>query len=307
MRLFVVNYRFLFCGDVFTDGLRHAAADLGLTYEGAYWDDPGLPGKIGCFGPDLIFVVHGRKFAQKYEAQLTRAHERLNRYETAVWLVDEPYETDDTQKWSGCFDAVFVNDQGTLHRHANAHYLPMCYDPHVHRDDGAERVYRVGFVGNYSPLRQRYLSALADAGLLDYVVGERWRGSALSKYCIAGNVPPSRTAELYRQTEIVVNVFRETHHYNAQRIPATAMNPRIYEALACGATVVSERREGIAEKFPRLPQFGSPAELVEKVRGLLNDCNALASARSSGAMNGHAYSDRLAVAVRVCDGAMKAA
>lgn len=292
-RIFVVNYRFVYAGEVFTDGLRHAAADLGLTYEGAYWNDSDLRGKVERFKPDLIFVVHGRKFAARWPA-------RFNDYRTAVWLVDEPYEVDDTSQWSPSFDTVFCNDPSTLHRHRNAHYLPMCFDPHVHRDDGSNRRYQVGFVGNYSPLRQRYLHALENASLLDYVVGDRWRGSALSAYCIAGNVPAQRVAELYRQTEIVINIFRETHHYNAQRIPAVAINPRIYEALACGAVVVSERRESIAETFHVLPQFGSPTELVEIVRGLLADSDALSRVRSQSNLTCHTYRDRLSSVLRIC-------
>lgn len=288
MRIFVVNYRFLYCGDVFTDGLRHAAADLGLTYEGAYWDDRELWPKIDRLRPDLLFVVHGRKFAERFCPQITWTDGPM-RYNMAVWLVDEPYETDDTVKWSGTFDTVFLNDPCTLHRHRNAHYLPMCYDPHVHKDVGAERIYRVGFVGNYSPIRLRYLSALADLGLLDYVVGERWRNTPLSRYCTAGNVPHTKTAELYQQTQIVVNVFREGHQWNAQKIPATAMNPRIYEALACGAAVVSERREGV---FPGVPQFDSPSGLVETVRGLLDPPRV--------DLNDHTYSDRLSTVLRVC-------
>lgn len=287
-RLFVVNYRFVFCGDVFTDGLRHAAADLGIEYEGAYWDDPHLRGKIERFNPDLIFVVHGRKFAAQcggFGGQV------------AVWLVDEPYETDDTAKWSGYFDTVFVNDPAALHRHKNAHYLPMCCDPHVHKDIGAQRIYKTGFVGNYSPSRLRYLSALADAGLLGYVVGARWRNTPLSRYCIDGNVPPQRTAELYQQTQIVVNVFREGHQWNARKIQATAMNPRIYEALACGAVVVSERRAGV---FPDVPQFESSGELVDIVRKLLANQSSMSSLREWCNPTGHTYADRLSAALEIC-------
>lgn len=294
MKLFVINYRFLFCGDVFTDGLRHAAADLGLAYECAYWDDAQLRAKVERFNPDLIFVVHGRKSAVYGE--------RFRNYPTAVWLVDEPYEVDDTSNWSQCFDTVFVNDPSTLHRHRNAHYLPMCYDPHVHRDAGAERTYKAGFVGNYSPTRLRYLSALAEDGVLDYVVGERWRNTPLQEFCIDGNVPPQRTAELYQQTQVVVNIFREKHHYNVQRIPAVSLNPRIYEALACGAVVVSDRRSGIDDALPELPQFDTPNELAAIVEELLADRQRLDTLREDlGArLAGNTYADRLALALRLC-------
>ena len=91
-------------------------------------------------------------------------------------------------------------------------------------------------------LQPTLLAALARQGLLSYVVGGPWGSSALRALSVAANVPAKRTAELYRETKIVVNVFRDQHHYNGRRITARALNPRIYEALACGALVVSEPR-----------------------------------------------------------------
>ncbi len=287
-RVFVVNYRFLSCGDVFADGLRHAANDLGVDHAAAGWDDPRLPGKVAAFRPDLLLVVHGRRFAQRWG-------DRFRAYRTAVWLTDEPYEVDDTAAWSRRFDWVFVNDPSTLGRHRQAHYLPMCFDPRVHRGGDEARRYRVGFIGGHNAARERFLVTLADAGLLDYLVGGPWRVPALRKLCLAANVPASRTAELYRRTEIVVNVFRETHHYNARGAVATAMNPRIYEALACGAAVVSERRAEVGEVFPELPQFDTPEELLALVRGLLADRERLQALRGRCAarLAGHSYRDRL--------------
>lgn len=288
-RVFVVNYRFLSCGEVFAHGLRHAAEQLGVAHAESAWDDPQLPQKIAAFRPDLVLVVHGRRFAQRWGG-------RLREWRTAVWLTDEPYEVDDTAGWSARFDAVFANDRTTLDRHPNAHYVPMCFDPRVHRDDGGARQHAVGFIGGANPTRERFLLALAEAGLLSYVVGGPWRSPLLRRLCLSDNIPAERTAELYRQTEIVVNVFRETHHFNARGTAAEAMNPRIYEALACGAAVVSERRAEVAEVFPELPQFDQPQELVDTVRRLLGDRGALAELRRQcrERLAGHGYGDRLA-------------
>ncbi|MBC5783441.1 glycosyltransferase [Ramlibacter sp. USB13] len=288
-RVFVANYRFLSCGEVFADGLRHAAEQLGVEHAAARWDDPRLPEKVAAFAPDLLLVVHGRRFAQRWGA-------RFARWRTAVWLTDEPYEVDDTASWSSRFDLVFANDPATLDRHGHAHYVPMAYDPQVYRPGEGARAYRVGFIGGGNPNRERCLAALADAGLLGYVVGGPWRSPALQRLCLAANVPALRTAELYRQTEVVVNVFREKHHFNARGVAAHAMNPRIYEALACGAAVVSERRAEIAQVFPELPQFDGPDDLVRQVRHLLDDRSGLADLRAActARLAGHSYGDRLA-------------
>src|SRR5262249_49134165 len=65
-KVFIVNYRFLSCGDIFADGLRHAAAELGVNHEASQWDDSLLPAKVERFAPELILVLHGRRFVEKW-------------------------------------------------------------------------------------------------------------------------------------------------------------------------------------------------------------------------------------------------
>lgn len=295
-RVFVAGYRFLSAGDVFSQGLRHAASELGVEYEEALWDDSTLPSKVLGFGPDLMLVVHGRRFAQRWGTQFAQ-------YRTAVWLVDEPYEVDDTAKWSPLFNTVFVNDPATLARHRNAHYLPVCYDTALHRaSQGQERPYQVGFIGGYNRVRERYLLRLAQAGVLSYVVGGPWKSPLLQRMTLATNVTPERTAELYRATKIVVNVFRETHHFNRQRIPAWSMNPRVYEALACGAVVISERRPELSVMFPEMPLFSSDEELLALTKQYLDDQGMREDllGRCQQRLQGHSYADRLRHALAVC-------
>ena len=262
-RVFFVHYRFLSCGTIFDTGLREAARTLGIVAENADWDDEQLPQKVERFHPDLLFVVHGRRFVQRWR-------ERFAKFRSAVWLLDEPYEVDDTATWSKQFDLVFVNDAATLSRHRHAHELPVAYAPVLHYAPPAvERVHRVGFVGGANPTRECLLGSLARRGLLDYLVGGPWRDTRLSALCLAANVPAKQTAALYRTTAIVVNVFRDHHHFNRAGIDARAMNPRICEALACGALVISEPREGLARLIPELPTFRSEAEAAALIENFL--------------------------------------
>lgn len=288
-RVFGVDYQFLACGDVFTQGLAHAAADLGIPYDHASWDAPNLAGRIQVFGPDLIFVVHGRKFSRRVQ--------NLNGFgaQTAVWLLDEPYEVDDTRLFSKRFDHVFVNDPATLDRHPGAVTLPVCYDPHVHQGYAGARQYQVGFIGGGNPTRDRYLAALARAGMLSYVIGGTWKDPAVNRLCVSRNIPARETAGWYQNTRIVLNCWREVHHYNRDRIPATALNPRVYEALACGALVVSEWRPEVDALVPELPTFRSEAECLERVGWLLGhpaEAEAL-RVQCAARLAGHTYAARL--------------
>ncbi len=264
-RVFGVDYQFLSCGDVFTKGLAHAAVDLGVIYDHCDWSDPTLAGRVQILGPDVLLVVHGRRFSQRHHNMAAF------RVPTAIWLLDEPYEVDNTAEFSKRFDYVFVNDAATLARHHNATVLPVCYDPHVHTSSGGPRAYDVGFIGGGNGTRDRYLAALARAGLLSYVVGGAWADPLVHATCLSPNIPPARTVQLYQQTKIVLNVFREKHHYNRDKVPATALNPRVYEALACGALVVSEWRPEVEALVPELPTFQSVEDCVGIIGELLND------------------------------------
>ena len=287
-KIFFINYKFLSCGEVFTNGLRNAAKSLGLNFQETYWDDPELASKIDDFAPDWLFVVHGRRFIEKWRGSFPSIKK-------AVWLLDEPYEVDDTSRWSSEFDIVFVNDPNTLERHRNAHYLPVAYDPEVHFENGNTRKYNVGFVGGHNDIRERYLLALHEAGYLSYVVGGPWRSPALQSICLAPNIAAADTSELYRQTRIVLNVFREVHHFNRDGIEAYSMNPRVYEALACGAVVVSEARSEVSEMFPELPLFSDSRQLLDKIGALQNDNEAYARVKSicQERVQAHSYKERL--------------
>ncbi|MFZ0304742.1 MAG: glycosyltransferase [Terracidiphilus sp.] len=288
-KVFFVNYQFLSCGSVFSDGLSHAANQLGLEWKGALWDKPDLGKEIDEFAPDLVFVVHGRKFSARHS-------DSIKHRKSAVWLLDEPYEVDDTSRFSGHFDTTFVNDPSTIARHRDAHYLPVCYDPGAHfYRPGEERPLGVGFIGGFNGAREEALTRLAKRNLLSYVVGGPWRDRALLQRCTSKNIPATETARLYRQTRIVINVFRKTHHYNAAKIEAISLNPRVYEALQCGALVISEHRAEIDTLCPELPTFRSMEELEQQVERYLADEVLLARTRKEciRRLASHTYAERL--------------
>ncbi len=294
MKLFVCDYKFLACGDVFTQGLLHAADDLGIDYRHADWSANNLPAQIQAFKPDLLFVVHGRKFKLRWPKLATQ-------YRSAIWLLDEPYEVDDTCNFSKLFTHVFVNDPATLDRHHRSSYLPVCYDPHLHYPGREPRPHQVGFIGGGNGTRDSYLATLAANGLLSYVIGGPWTDKRLQGLCKLRNIPAAQTPDWYRATRIVLNVFREKHHYNRLKTAATSLNPRVYEALACGALVVSEWRPEAETLIPELPTFRTVDECVTLVRDLLADPERAEAIRQQcvARITSHTYADRLQTVLAV--------
>jgi glycosyltransferase involved in cell wall biosynthesis len=294
-KVFFVNYKFQSCGDVFSDGLAHAAEELGLAWRGASWDDPQLPREVEEFDPDVLLVVHGRKFSARWGS-------RFANHKSAVWLLDEPYEVDDTSRFSTVFDTVFVNDPSTLGRHRNTHYLPVCYDAAVYSYSPSEpRPHAVGFIGGFNPFREQCLMRLQRRGLLSYVAGGPWNDSAVRQICLAPNIPAEETARLYRGTRIVVNLFRSRHHYNRDGVAAVALNPRVYEGLACGALVISEYRPELDTLCPELPVFRTLDEMEFQIDRHLRDHEVYARVRKAciRRLASHTYAQRLAMVMSV--------
>ena len=270
-RIFFVDYNFLTCGDIFTLGMVDAARELNIPCEHAEWYDERLLSKITAYDPSLIFVVHGRKFYDRW--QLKFPPWLMDR--TAVWLLDEPYETDDTQRWSGWFNTVFVNDPSTVNLHRNAHYLPVAYSPSIHHPpEGGNRIHQVGFIGGWNPTREKCLLRLLQEGLLSYVIGPDWKKTPLRSVLAGENITPQEVAKWYQNTKIILNVFRDKHHWNKNNIKPYSLNPRIYEALACRALVISEWRPEMSLTFPGVPTFTNVDEMMAQVKGMLSNDEA---------------------------------
>ena len=180
----------------------------------------------------------------------------------------------------------------------------MCYDPAVYNYRPGQREHSVGFIGGANPAREQMLLELTKRDLLSYAVGGPWRSSEIRRVCHSSNIPAAETAKLYQQTRIVVNVFRTAHHFNREHIPAFSMNPRIYEALACGAVVVCERRPEIEQICPELPVFDGPEEMVSTIERLLADPERFDAIRRAciRRLAGHTYAQRLFSAFTVAAG-----
>jgi spore maturation protein CgeB len=125
----------------------------------------------------------------------------------------------------------------------------------------------------------------------------------VTRLTVARNVAPSDTAARYRQTKIVLNVFREQHHYNEANVVATSLNPRVYEALACGALVVSEWRPEAERLLPEMPTFHSEAECLRLIADLLADPARAESIRQACAARiaPHTYANRLQTVLQAFD------
>lgn len=226
--------------------------------------------------PDLVWCHHGRA-AGNLEF-LTELHR--HRIATAVYLCDEPYELDETARWSPLFRFVFTMDPHTVEAHrlsredrTNVFYLPPCADeqkfPLV---DYSNRKTTAFFLGNATlvprPSWLEPISRLVDGADIRFFGtvhkrDPRWvpheqHPSFYSSCTVGLNVhrDPGITMECYKKRVLgrprsmqvpkgiklttVAPSSDGTGFFNTANLPAAHINPRFFEMAACGTLVVSD-------------------------------------------------------------------
>lgn len=118
--------------------------------------------------------------------------------------------------------------------------MPMSCDLGIYRprDPVSRYAHNIVFCANGAPLFrrpedvQRCLLPLKDLGLRIY--GSNWHAYPELRDCIEGPIPPSEVPLLYSSAKVVIS--NHTHWHFRNNLPTS----RLWEALGCGAVVVSD-------------------------------------------------------------------
>jgi spore maturation protein CgeB len=196
--------------------------------------------------PELLFAVHGGRvpgdLVDRYRAAGVL---------TAIYLLDEPYEVDRSRIWSRHYDWVFSVDRVTLPLHAlhaRAAFLPLGYDDEVFHPEGSRVTSDILMLGSPYHTRTGLLEPLLGRWAERVTwVGPGWREFSASGRHVEEYVSPEICARFYRGAAVVINIHRDSgwSHWgrcNKSELPASHLNPRSYEAPACGAFVLSTPR-----------------------------------------------------------------
>ncbi len=259
---------------VFSYGLEAFADVCGDLAPASRWsvaDVAGVP--IACFLFDFGYPFDGATTAGA--ANLIA---RLRAPDVGLWCWDEAATAD-------------------LARHGlPAAWFPMAVNDHMFTPpaSGAARDLPVVFSGGPTPERLAALERLAPCGVSIYGYGDdAWRASDVLRDAHRG-VVVERTAlrDVYRRARVAVNVTRP--HGRA------SLNMRVFEAMACGCVVVTDRPDAAARLFTpdvELVTYTSLDELDARVRQLLAHDEHRARIAEAGAVavaTRHTYALRVA-------------
>ncbi len=225
--------------------------------------------------PALLLAVHGGNVPLE---MIDRYRERG--VTTAIHLLDEPYEVDRTVLWSRHYDWALPVDRATVPvhaRHTRAMHLPLAYDDTVFTTQGPAIASDILVLGSPFGAREEYLAPVRDrwGGRVAWV-GPGWRKFSAQGRHVEQFVGPEDCARFYRGTKIVINIHRDASwsHFgdlNKERIEATHLNPRFWEASGCGAFQLVSDRADLRRYEPKAVSFRTADELVHQIEYFLDN------------------------------------
>lgn len=254
--------------------------------------------------PDVIIVTGGHRvtgYSLKWFA-----HQRIP---AVLWTTDSPRASDMLFTTAPLYHHLFC--QGTEYIDvfqqmglAHAEWLPMACDPEVHRRveiSGAEKLKfgsDVVFVGSYYPQRAEMLQAVLHHH--PTLWGPGWDvlpPTSPLRACIRGaHTQPDTWTKIYSASKIVLSI-----HYcdSENRFPVHQASPRVFEAMACGAFVLTDRQKDVLSLFKdgeQVVAFSDGADLDRKIAYYLQHADErerIAAAGRQEVLKSHTYENRL--------------
>ncbi len=254
--------------------------------------------------PHIVIVTGGHRITSRTVKTL-----RDNGIVTALWTIDAPLNFQPIIEVAPLYDHIFC--QGTeaveLLNHAGikgAHWLPVACDPSHHRPvelSAKERKHYgndLVFVGSYYPNRAELFAELIDFDL--GIWGPGWEKlhsySPLRRFLRGGQLRPEVWLKVYSASRIVLAIHYQDHE---KRFPVYQASPRIFEALACGAFVISDNQRDVFSLFKEgehLVRFSDSDDLKETITYYLDrpkERGQIAEQGRQEVLNNHTYVHRI--------------
>jgi spore maturation protein CgeB len=254
--------------------------------------------------PDLIFTIQGYMIPRDILYEISNCG-----VPSAVWLMDEPYDTSRSVEIGSFFHHVFIQDAATLEfhrRHGNTatHYLPHGFDNLEPPAKSIHDVFNpdISMIGTGFPLRQQAILALAGVGEI-FIAGNKWDGfTNCNGITLLDPVSLREATTIYRQSRINLTIHREANDYSTWESPLAPRSPNgslFYIAGAGGFQIADDTRSETCEFFDtgkEIVLFHELGELNELVRYYLchdGERKRICEAARQRALAEHTYAHRM--------------
>lgn len=213
---------------------------------------------------------------------------------TALWTNDTPKTKifDPIMTAAPDYDFVFVTGTDTIEvfqkyniNIKNLRLLPFACDPDFHKpvkltdEERQKYAYDVCFVGSgwpeFYPSRRTFLESIADLNVKIGIWGPGWETlphtSPLKKFIKGGELRPGEWVKVFTASKIL---FHSHYREPIGMMPHYQVNPRVFEALSCGAFIVIEKQKDVLLLFKHekhLVSFENAEDLKVKILYYLNN------------------------------------
>lgn len=262
--------------------------------------------------PDFLFTLQGYTIPRDILYEISRTG-----IPSAVWLLDEPYDTLKSADVGTFFSHVFVQDAGSVEHHRKfgnpeTHYLPHGFEHlEVHTKRPSRFQWDVSVVGTGFPRRRRALKAIRSVAGSVLVVGSGWpEGLDRDGIEQKPSASPVQAAAIYNESRINLTVHREETDFSVSSGAFRAVSPNasVFYVAGCGGfQIADDSRQDLRNLFEpgkEIVLYRDLEELQTLVSRYLADEQErirIAEAGRKRALAEHTYAHRVRKVVEILE------
>ena len=263
--------------------------------------------------PEIAIIAGGHRINK---SSIQTLNERKIR--TVLWTIDPPKNFHPLLQAAAAYKNIFCQGTEAIHllrknNIQNAHWLPMACDPIFHHPveltprEKEKYGSNIVFVGSYYPNRYTLFKKLI--GFDFGVWGPGWnkleKTSDLRCHIKGEHTRLSEWIKFYSASKIVLASHYQDPENKYQVFQAS---PRIFEAMACGAFVISDFQKDVFSLFKdgeHLVGFRTLDELIEKIKYYLShtaERKKIAEQGRQEVLRHHQYAHRIDKLLSIVNG-----
>jgi len=254
--------------------------------------------------PRLAIITGGHRIS----ADSIRKMKRLG-IETVLWTIDPPRDFQPILDTAPHYDHIFCQGTEAIYLFeksgiSGTRWLPMACDPSQHHPvtvsdfERARYTHDVVFVGSFYPSRASLFEPIANMDLAIWGPGwDRLENTSPLRKCIQGfHTLPAEWLKIYSTAKIIL----APHYKDAlNRFPVYQASPRIFEAMACGAFLITDNQKDVFALFKNrehLVCFDDSCDLFKKISYYLDHPDERRKIAENGrkeVLQRHTYTHRI--------------
>jgi len=252
--------------------------------------------------PDCCLIVGGQNILPQTVSRIKEMGIPI-----VLWTTDVPVEFKNVLDSARYYDHLFCAGSEALDifhskGFTDVSWVPFACDTHFHQriplSDSERKKYAkdIVFVGSYYPNRASLLEGISDFDL--GVWGPYWQrlsaGSPLKNKAINIKMNYDQWVKIFNASKINIVV-----HYQDGKVPCHQASPKLFEAMACGCFVLTDRQKDAQALFKdkeHLVFFDDQKDLRSKIQYYLereDERKRIAQAGFTEVTSKHRYQDRI--------------